>query len=91
MAALHHHESYEGSGFPDGLAGDAIPALARVLRVVDAYLGLAYGVPGSQPLPQEEAIARVRDAPGSLFDPSLVERLARFLGERAEGPLQGPG
>ncbi len=91
LAALHHHESYDGLGFPDGLAGDAIPALARVLRVVDAYLGLAYGVPGSEPLPQKEALVRMSGGAGFLFDPSLVERLARFLGERPEGRPRGPG
>ena len=91
LAALHHHESYDGSGFPDGLVGNAIPALARVLRVVDAYLDLVYGVPGSEPLHQEEALAKVRDGAGFLFDPSLVERLARFLGEGTEGRPQRPG
>ncbi len=91
LAALHHHENHDGSGFPDGLAGPAIPFLARALRVVDAYLDLAYGVPGSEPLSQKEALARMSGGAGSLFDPSLVERLARFLGERPEGRPRGPG
>ena len=93
LAALHHHESYDGSGYPDGLAGNAIPLLARLIRVVDSYLDLAYGAPGRPPVPWQDALARTREGAGSLFDPALVERLARRLEAKGEGPplRQAPG
>ncbi len=93
LAALHHHESYDGSGYPDGLAGSAIPLLARVLRVVDSYLDLAYGAPVPTSRDREDALARTREGAGSLFDPALVERLVRLLEAEGAGPppRQSPG
>lgn len=66
-AVLHHHEAWDGSGFPDGLAGEDIPLDARVICVVDQ----ASRIMADSPV--EEAIAALKAGAGTLFDPSVVE------------------
>ncbi len=75
-AIRHHHERFDGSGYPDRKAGEAIPLEARILRLVDCWDRLAAG-PGG--LERGAALARLRELAGSELDPGLVEPFARFL------------
>ncbi len=69
----HHHERWDGGGYPDGLAGRAIPLGARIVAVVDAYDAMTTDRPYRRRLPREVALERLRAAAGSQLDPALVE------------------
>ncbi|MBI4312396.1 MAG: HD domain-containing protein [Chloroflexi bacterium] len=77
LAVYHHHESWDGSGYPDGLRGAAIPAGARLLRTVDAYVSMTEGVDKLSPA---IAQARLREGQGKEHDPEIVEALIRLVG-----------
>ena len=69
----HHHEKWDGSGYPLGLAGKAIPLTARAFAVVDVYDALTSARPYRQAWTRERAIAHIQDGAGSHFDPAIVE------------------
>ncbi len=69
----HHHERYDGGGYPDGLQGEAIPYLARVLAVADAYAALTADWPGRQGVSREQVIVMLQAGAGRQFDPGIVE------------------
>ena len=73
----HHHERYDGSGYPDGLKGDEIPYLARLVGLANAFDELYGGRPKDDPLPLEAAKEYIRRQAGILFDPSMVEQFLR--------------
>jgi len=68
----HHHERWDGTGYLDGLRGGAIPRLARILAVADAYSAMTTTRPYRKALSAEEALARVAQAAGSQLDPDLA-------------------
>src|SRR5437588_10605468 len=72
-----HHERWDGSGYPEGLAGEAIPIGARILAAVDCLDALASHRQYRQALPLSEAMAKVKEKAGSWFDPRVVEILQR--------------
>jgi GAF domain-containing protein len=69
----HSHERWDGRGYPDGLAGEAIPRESRVLHVCDAFHAMITDRPYRPRLSLEEACARLRSGSGSQFDPAAVE------------------
>src|SRR5262249_7081132 len=71
LAAIvrHHHENWDGSGYPDGLAGTEIPLGARVLAVADCYDALTSHRPYQRALNHETAVAMIHERRGSMFDP----------------------
>ena len=69
---LHHHERWDGSGYPHGLGGDAIPIEARILAVADAYDAMTSYRPYCDPRTREEALAEVERCAGSQFDPQVA-------------------
>ncbi len=72
-AILHHHEHYDGSGYPDGLAGEGIPLEARILAVANTFANMISDR-GQQPgLPWEEALEELKRHAGTRFDPTLIE------------------
>jgi diguanylate cyclase (GGDEF)-like protein len=73
-AVLHHHERFDGTGYPHGLAGEAIPLVARVLSIIDAYSAMMIDRPYHKGIPAGAALAELRAHAGSQFDPYLVER-----------------
>jgi diguanylate cyclase (GGDEF)-like protein len=77
---LHHHERYDGTGYPAGLAGEEIPLASRVLAVADAFETMTGGRPYRTRLSTEAALAEVMEHSGSQFDPDCVEALADLLG-----------
>lgn len=72
----HHHEHFDGTGSPDGLAGDAIPLLARVLGVAEAFEAMVRA--GLTPL---EATDRLNEDAGKVYDPYVLEALGGLVGE----------
>ncbi|HET9498252.1 MAG TPA: diguanylate cyclase [Candidatus Limnocylindria bacterium] len=68
----HHHERWDGTGYLDGLRGEAIPHLARVLAVADAYSAMTTTRPYRKALAPDEALARLARAAGSQLDPELA-------------------
>jgi diguanylate cyclase (GGDEF)-like protein len=80
---LHHHERYDGTGYPAGLAGEEIPLASRVLAVADAFETMTGGRPYRSRLSTETALTELQDHSGSQFDPDCVEALADLLGHVA--------
>jgi diguanylate cyclase (GGDEF)-like protein len=73
LGILYHHEHYDGSGYPLGLKGDAIPLDARILCVVDAFAAMTSARPYRDALSYEEALEELKKGAGKQFDPDLVE------------------
>lgn len=71
------HESWDGSGYPDGLTGEKIPLAARVIRICDAYSAMTDSRPYGHPLSESETLTELRRGAGTEFDPDLVELFAR--------------
>ena len=70
----HHHEWYNGSGYPDRLIGDEIPKLARILHVADAFEAMTAARPYRMtPLTAEQALGELRKFAGVQFDPVMVD------------------
>ncbi len=74
----HHHEWYNGSGYPDRLIGDEIPKLARILHVADAFEAMTAQRPYRMtPLTPEQALGELRKFAGIQFDPAVVDAFVR--------------
>ncbi len=80
----HHHERYDGKGYPDGLAGEAIPFGARLLAVVDAFDSLISDRPYRPAMPLREALRRLREGAGTQWDRALVEAWCALVAERED-------
>lgn len=74
VCVRHHHEHYNGGGYPDRLKGDAIPLLARMLTIIDGYDALKEDRPYRGPLSHDDAKRIMQNASGSVYDPRLLER-----------------
>lgn len=83
LIALRHHERWDGSGYPDGLKGDAIPLPARIVAVADVFDALTSVRPYKPAWSPEEALSYLKSHSGTLFDPACVDvvvgQQARFL------------
>jgi response regulator RpfG family c-di-GMP phosphodiesterase len=71
--ALNHHERWDGSGYPHGLAGDAIPLSARLCAIADVFDALTTPRPYKKEISPEDAWRLIAGASGTLFDPQLVQ------------------
>ena len=79
--ALGHHEKWDGSGYPAGLAGDDIPIEARIVAIADVFDALTSVRPYKKAWTVEDAVALIREQSGRHFDPQLVECFIRRLDE----------
>ncbi|MCX7623844.1 MAG: HD-GYP domain-containing protein [Thermomicrobium sp.] len=79
----HHHERWDGKGYPDGLAGEAIPFGSRVIAVADTYDAMTTDRPYRRALTHEEALAELRRGAGTQFDPAVVAAFERALARAA--------
>jgi len=70
---LHHHERWDGSGYPEGLKGEEIPIEARILAIADTFEAMTSARPYRPALSREEVIKELRQGAGIQFDPKLVE------------------
>jgi putative two-component system response regulator len=79
----HHHERWDGQGYVDGLEGEAIPTLARVIGVIDAFDAMTSDRPYRQALSVDEATRRLVDGAGTQWDPEIVRGFVDFLNSGA--------
>jgi putative two-component system response regulator len=77
--ALTHHENYDGSGYPKGLKGDAIPWGGRVMAIVDGFEAMTSTQFFRDPLPIERAVGEIERGAGTKYDPKLVEAFKKAL------------
>lgn len=75
----HHHENFDGSGYPSGLRGQAIPLGSRIIAVADIFVALTAGRGNHRTLSPQEAINFLRNLAGKRFDPEIVSLLARIV------------
>jgi diguanylate cyclase (GGDEF)-like protein len=78
-AILHHHERYDGSGYPSGLKGDNIPIEARILAIADAYDAITSLRPYHKQLSPQQAFAELKRHAGTQFDPELVDIFCKAM------------
>jgi HD-GYP domain-containing protein (c-di-GMP phosphodiesterase class II) len=76
---LHHHERWDGSGYPDGLPGDSIPLGARIIFVADAFDAMTSERVYRRRVQPDEAIEELERCAGTQFDPGIVAALAAEL------------
>jgi len=78
----HHHERWDGTGYPNRLTGEAIPLEARILAVADAYEAMTSSRPHRPAISPHRALARIRGGAGAQFDPELATAFDRSLASR---------
>ena len=76
---LHHHERYDGSGYPSGLKGEEIPLISRVLAVVDGYCAMIEPRPYRGAHSREDAFRHILNGAGTLYDPAVVTAFSQAL------------
>jgi len=80
----HHHERWDGKGYPDGLSGETIPLGARILTVVDCYDALTSDRPYREALSRQETLTYLDEQAGKMFDPAIVRVLHEHLDDLEE-------
>lgn len=83
-----HHEKWDGSGYPRGLAGEAIPLSARIFAIADVFDALSSRRPYKEPLPFEQVMAILQEGRGSHFDPTVLDTFTQ-LAPQLHAQLQG--
>lgn len=78
-AILYHHERYDGAGYPNGLKGDEIPFLARILSIVEAYDAMISERPYRKRMGHDEAVNELKENAGKQFDPEIVEAFIKII------------
>src|SRR3954470_24476203 len=84
LVVRHHHERWDGTGYPDGLAGELIPLAARVFAVADVLDALTTVRPYRPPSPLAEARTMIDDSSGTHFDPEVVDAFLQIPPERLD-------
>ncbi len=80
-AAKHHHERYDGKGYPNGLKGEDIPETARILGVADSYDAMASNRSYRKALPQEVVRSEIEKGKGTQFDPAVADVILKMIDE----------
>jgi HD-GYP domain-containing protein (c-di-GMP phosphodiesterase class II) len=78
---LHHHERWDGKGYPHGLRGEEIPLLCRILALADAFDAMTNDRPYRAAMTSQEALAEIRQNAGSQFDPFLADLFIKMITE----------
>ncbi len=76
---LHHHEKFDGTGYPSGLKKGKIPVGARIMSVADAFDAMVYGRPYKERISVEQALEEIKKHSGTQFDPQIVKSLIKIL------------
>jgi diguanylate cyclase (GGDEF)-like protein len=79
----HHHERWDGAGYPDGLAGDALPLESRIIALADSYDAMTSGARTRTPMSRGAALQEIDLGMGSRFDPMLAEKFIEVVGQTA--------
>jgi HD-GYP domain-containing protein (c-di-GMP phosphodiesterase class II) len=77
--ALHHHERFDGSGYPDGLKGDMIPVAATIISIADAFDAMTTARPYRPAMTHDEAVAEIKRCKGTQFHPLVAEEFLKLL------------
>jgi response regulator RpfG family c-di-GMP phosphodiesterase len=85
----HHHEMWDGTGFPDKLTGLAIPLGAQILAIANDYDGLMQGHLTARPLPAREALVYISQNAGKRYNPELANTFVRMVSEASGRPADG--
>lgn len=80
----HHHEHYDGNGYPEGLKGRQIPLGSRIISIVDSYVAMTMERPYRKALPKEEAVQEIVKKAGTQFDPEVVEVFLSVIQEELQ-------
>jgi HD-GYP domain-containing protein (c-di-GMP phosphodiesterase class II) len=91
LYALHHHESYDGRGYPGGLKGEEIPIGSRIVSVIDAYDAMISNRCYRKGLPHEEAVGRLIASSGSQFDPLVVHAFVEIAEQETDDVFAATG
>ncbi|MFA6890310.1 MAG: HD domain-containing phosphohydrolase, partial [Bacilli bacterium] len=83
--ALHHHERWDGKGYPTALEGNDIPLFSRIICVVDAYEAMTADRPYRKRLTKEHAIAEIRKCSGTQFDPKIAKIFIEQILRKEDG------
>ena len=89
LVAKHHHERYDGTGYPSGIKGDAIPEEARIVAVADAYDAMSSDRSYREHLSQEMIINELQNGKGTQFDPKFAEIMLSIVAEDKEYRFRG--
>lgn len=81
-AVRHHHEWYDGSGYPDGLSGDRIPFAAAIVSLADAYDAITSDRPYRKAMTDRQALEEIRKASGKQFNPEIIPAFLKVLGKK---------
>jgi putative nucleotidyltransferase with HDIG domain len=88
LGVRHHHERYDGRGYPDGLSGEEIPHVARMVAVADAYDAMGIARPYHHGRTHEQIMAMLYEESGRKYDPHILDRFAAMIGDsRHRAPL----
>ena len=85
----HHHERWDGDGYPDRLAGEEIPLIARIVAIGDTFSAMTTTRPYRKALSIQEALRRLREAAGSQLDPHLVASFVEGMASAENAPVPG--
>ena len=88
---LHHHESFDGKGYPAGLKETEVPVVSRIVSVIDAFDAMVSSRPYRKGLPFEEAVRRLILASGTQFDPVVVQCFLSFAQTEMAGVFAAAG
>jgi HD-GYP domain-containing protein (c-di-GMP phosphodiesterase class II) len=91
LYVLHHHENFDGTGYPARLRGSETPIGARIVSVIDAFDAMVSSRPYRAGLPLEEAIKRLHQSSGTQFDPDVVKSFVRFAQSEMPAVLEAVG
>jgi putative nucleotidyltransferase with HDIG domain len=83
-SVLHHHEHWDGNGYPSGQKGEEIPLVARIIAVADAYDAMTSDRPYRQAMDSSAAVSEIRNGSGHHFDPVVVRAFLATIGVRME-------
>ena len=79
LIVRHHHENWDGTGYPDGLRGETIPIGARVLAIVDCYDALTSDRPYRRALSHDRATAMILERRGTMYEPAIADAFSRII------------
>jgi len=91
LYALHHHESFDGAGYPAGLKGEEIPIGSRIVSVIDAYDAMISNRCYRRGLSHEEAVRRLLESGGTQFDPTVVQTFVEIAKEEVADVFAATG
>jgi len=91
LYVLHHHENFDGTGYPANLKGSEIPIGSRIVSVIDAFDAMVSSRPYRKGLPLAEAIRRLHESSGTQFDPAVVKSFVSIAESEMPAVLQAVG